>query len=262
VQHRWFVSIMSMSLLACAGPAQVREPSARPRVAANSEERAEAPGPSRKSSAASARKPKPKPQGARDAKAAYSSEGEEASGAEAFAGVDVSPPVDPVIDQPERAVAIKGIEGTMSEYDVRTTLEGRDPEFDRCHDEHRGGSGRIEFRIHILASGEVGDVKVHSSRVRNRELIDCYTEVVSASRFTAPHGGYADVTWRTKVGRSRKRPDALFERKVRWDAPSSSASSRPIPRASEERTERAESSDSRRESRRERRRARRHRRGV
>jgi hypothetical protein len=89
-----------------------------------------------------------------------------------------------------------------------------------------GGGGRIEYRIHILANGDVGGVKVRTMKSRNRRLVDCYTDVVSSSHFTVPHGGYADVKWTTKVGRSRKRPDALFERKVRWDAPAGSGGTR------------------------------------
>jgi hypothetical protein len=126
---------------------------------------------------------------------------------------------------------VQGIKGTTSEYDVRTTLESRGEDFDRCHDRVGGGSGRIEYRIHILANGDVGDVRVRKLRVRNRKLVDCYTEVVSSSHFTLPHGGYADVKWTTKVGRSRKRPDAFFERRGRWDAPIGSAATREQRRA-------------------------------
>jgi hypothetical protein len=107
----------------------------------------------------------------------------------------------------------------MTKYDVRSILESRDEDFDRCHDQFHGGSGRLEFRIHIESDGDVGDVQVHRSKVRNQDLVACYRDVVATSHFNAPHGGYADVMWTTKVGRSRPRPDAFFERRGRWDTP-------------------------------------------
>jgi hypothetical protein len=128
----------------------------------------------------------------------------------------------------ERAVAVKGIEGTMAKYDVKSTLEGRERDFDRCHDVRgRARSGRITFRIHVLPNGNVGDVRVRQSSVRDRALVDCYSGVIMASKFPSPHGGYADVNWSTKVGRSRARPGDIFERRGRWDAPSESSLSRP-----------------------------------
>ena len=240
MRYRLFASMMSAMLLSCAGPAVVRETVARPRVAASDD----APVSARKVQARATRKPRP--EAARDAKTEESS-GRELDSADeldptsAFAGVAVA---DPETDESadaaaeKHAVAVRGIEGTMSEYDVRTTLEGRDKEFDLCHTHGHGSGGSIEFRIHVLADGEVGAVKVHSHNVRARELVECYAEVVQTSRFTAPHGGYADVRWTTKVGRSRVRKDALFERKVRWDAPTTSSQ-----------TVRAESSASPREHR-------------
>lgn len=253
MRHRWLASIISTLLLSCAvscaSTAHVRESISRPRVAASDD----APLSARKVQARAARKPRP--EAARDAKTAFSATADadnaaaEHDPASEFAGVSVPDPEDASADAKaeQHAVAVRGIEGTMSEYDVRTTLEGRDKDFDACHG-RRGGSGSIEFRIHILSNGEVGDVKVHRSNVRARELVDCYTDVVETSRFTAPHGGYADVRWTTKVGRSRIRKDALFERKVRWDAPSGSGA-----------TAQAESSDSSpSSSSREHRRSRRH----
>jgi hypothetical protein len=207
VQHRLVLSIISMTWLACAGPTQVRETVARPRIAS--------PSPVRTAKRA-ATMSKAAPEAARDAKDVASSE--PAEDPRDFSGVDVSAPVDEHAPAPQREVAVEGIEGTMSDYDVRSVLEARDQDFDRCHDRFRGGSGRLRFDIHIQANGDVGQVKVHRSKVRSDGLVDCYTEVVASSRFSAPHGGYADVKWTTKVGRSRKRPDDVFERRGRWDA--------------------------------------------
>ena len=227
MRHRWFAWIlrspshglaaaMCTSLLACAAAPHVSESPARPRIASRVSAPKEEVAPRRKVSASAPRKPASQP--ARDAKASFSPgsalDDESDSETEADSASESS--------AEQHAVAVAGIEGTMSEYDVRTTLEGRGQDFDRCHGGGRGGSGRIEFRIHILSNGEVGDVKVHHSKVHNREIVDCYADVVMASRFSAPHGGYADVKWSTKVGRSPKRPDEQFERRVRWDAPSSS----------------------------------------
>jgi hypothetical protein len=140
-----------------------------------------------------------------------------------FSGVDVAPPrEDKKAKAPQRDVDVEGIEGTMSEFDVRVVLEARDADFDACHDRYRGGSGRIVFQIHINANGDVGHVKAHPSKVRSHDLIDCYSEVVSTSHFNKPHGGYADVKWTTKVGRSRKKKGSdLFgyDRPHRFDAP-------------------------------------------
>jgi hypothetical protein len=128
------------------------------------------------------------------------------------------------VEREERLIDVGGIEGTMSEYDVKATMDSRSGDFDRCHDSS-SGSGRIKFRIRILPNGDVSDVAVRQSNVRNRDLVGCYSDVIMASRFPSPHGGYADVTWATKVGRSRKKPDEIFERKVRWDTPATSSSS-------------------------------------
>jgi hypothetical protein len=218
VQHRWLVSIMSTLLLSCAGAVQERQTLIQPRaakasVAAN--ERGSMP--DRKATATPARKPGPS--AARDAKTAASSA--PSSGATSARKPYGRPPAGSVAEQ--HSVAVQGIEGTMSEYDVRTTLESRGEDFDRCHERGRGGSGRIEFRIHILSTGEVGDVKAHRLNVHDSKLVDCYSDVVASSRFTSPHGGYADVTWTTKVGRSRPQPDDIFERRGRWDAPATSS---------------------------------------
>ncbi|HEX5659311.1 MAG TPA: hypothetical protein VFX59_19085 [Polyangiales bacterium] len=152
-----------------------------------------------------------------------------------FSGVDVAPPKeDKKAKAPQREVNVEGIVGTMSEFDVKVVLEDRDADFDACHDRHRGGSGKILFLIHIKSNGSVGDVKAHASKVRNSDLIDCYTDVVSSSKFNPPHGGYADVKWTTKVGRSRKKKGSdLFgtDRPHRFDAPATTttttASDRP-----------------------------------
>lgn len=257
MRHGSFVSIMStllLSIAGCAGPAHVRQTVSRPRVASSAarvraKERAE---PTAKSSASTGSRKGTSggsaSGGARDAKAYDATESEEETPAsDLFAGTDTAAPVDVETERKTEAVDVAGIEGTMSEYDVRSTLEGRNEDFDRCHDTNGNGGGKIVFRIHVNADGDVGDVKTHRLSGHNRKLIDCYADVVSASHFSPPHGGYADVKWTTKVGRSPKNPTESFERRVRWDTPSTGG---------------AASREDSSESRRERRRARRHRKGV
>jgi hypothetical protein len=216
VSYRFLSSIcmMSLLLLSCAGSTQVHEtdwpPHSATRAAASKPKPVAAP------KTASTATSKSGAEAPRDAKTT-APETDEDWPRQDFAGVDTSAPTDDT-GATTQEVAVKGIEGTTSEYDVRTALESRAQDFDSCHDRVGGGSGRIEYRIHILANGDVGAVKIRKLSVRNRKLVDCYTEVVSSSHFTQPHGGYADVKWTTKVGRSRKRPDALFVRKARWDA--------------------------------------------
>ncbi len=137
-----------------------------------------------------------------------------------FSGVEMEAPRDDEAIVTEREIAVRGIEGTMAEYDVRSVLQARNGDFDRCHDQHRGASGRIRFRIHVEPSGDVGEVEVRASNVRSQNLVACYSDVIARSHFAPPHGGAAVVTWTTTVGKSREVPD-VFERRLRWDAPSS-----------------------------------------
>jgi hypothetical protein len=221
---------MSLGLVACAGSAEVHESVARPRSAASLAESKPWPTEALKAAGSAPTKSAPEPQ--RDAKVAKATrakatvEVEEEDESQDFSGRDVSAPVDSDNDEGPRVIAVEGIEGTTSEFDVRTTLENRFEDFDRCHDQMGGGGGRIVYRIHIEANGDVGGVKVRTIRSRNRKLVDCYTDVVSTSHFPRPHGGYADVKWTTKVGRSKKRPSMLLDRPHRWDTPAGSSASR------------------------------------
>jgi len=253
VQLRWFAGIMSTLLLSCAGPAQVRETVARPRVASSAAESTTSSSRAHKAPRVAARKPGAQTDPARPA---FRGSPMRAASHTATVSEGDAESSDSSAEAHERALVAQGIEGTMSEYDVRATLDNRGEDFDRCHEPRgRARSGHIKFRIRILTNGEVGDVNVRQSNVRDRELVDCYAGVIMASRFSSPHGGYADVTWSTKVGRSRPRPDDVFERRVRWDAPSGGIQSPPASSVESSRSERSE-------SRRERRRARRHRKGV
>ncbi len=146
-----------------------------------------------------------------------------------FSGTAVAAPKEDKNAKIERQVDVAGIVGTMTEFDVRTPLEERSNDFDRCHDQYGSGGGRILFHIHVKSNGSVGDVKAHPSKVK-KDLVDCYTDVVASTHFPTPHGGYADVKWTTKVGRAKKKRDSdLYDRnpKLRWDAPAAGGSSKP-----------------------------------
>ncbi|MET0340387.1 MAG: AgmX/PglI C-terminal domain-containing protein [Polyangiales bacterium] len=99
----------------------------------------------------------------------------------------------------ERKVAVSGIEGTLSNYDVRTTLDKRGKEFASCytprarHVPALGGS--VQFTIHVLKSGQVRDVHTLASDLGDRVLERCLGEVIRGAQFPSPHGGEADVQY-------------------------------------------------------------------
>jgi hypothetical protein len=234
VSYRSLASIMSLFLLSCAGSTQIHETISPPRSTSHlgeskpwPAEALKAAGTTPTKSAAPTAPTKSEPEPRRDAKTSEA-ELEDELPSQDFSGVDTSAPVDSDTDEGPREVVVAGIEGTTSEFDVRTTLENRAEEFDSCHDRMGGGGGRLVYRIHIEANGDVGRVKVRTIKSRNRKLVACYTEVVSSSHFPHPHGGYADVKWTTKVGRTsrKKRPNTIYERPHRWDAPAGSRASR------------------------------------
>ena len=244
MSYRLVASVLSLFLFSCSKSSQTRETTpddwegtslaeAQPwpkaaleaaGVTEETEETAEA-----EEAAETKPQPKPKPQAKpqREAKTAQAQLDEDEE-AQDFSGVDTTAPVDDETDEGPREIVVEGIKGTTSNFDVRVTLENRAEDFDRCHDRMGGGGGRIVYRIHIEANGDVGRVKARRIRSRNRKLVACYTEVVSSSHFPKPHGGYADVKWTTKVGRSRKRPNSksLYDRPHRWDTPAGSRASR------------------------------------
>lgn len=99
----------------------------------------------------------------------------------------------------ERKVAVQGIEGTLSNFEVRLTMEKRGKEFGRCHEPRARSvpalAGSIEFKIHVLKSGQVSEVQVRDSDLGDRELERCLSEVIQAAKFPEPRGGEADVKW-------------------------------------------------------------------
>lgn len=222
--YRFLVSVMSLCLFSCAKSPQVRETTAESRAGSSVAESNPWPKEALEAAGVAPAKSKPKPQN--DAKIAEAQVEEEES--QDFSGVDTSAPVDDETDEGPREIVVEGIKGSTSNFDVRTTLENRAEDFDLCHDRNGGGGGRIVYRIHIEANGDVGRVKANPIRSRNKKLVKCYTEVVSSSHFPKPHGGYADVKWTTKVGRTsrKKKKNMLYDRPHRWDTPAGSRASR------------------------------------
>jgi hypothetical protein len=218
---------MGLWLVACGGSTQVRETASPSRAASSLAESVPWSKEALKTAKVAPTKSEPAPQ--RDSKTAEAAhEEEEELPPQDFSGVDTTAPVDDDTDEGLHQIVVEGIKGSTSEFDVRTTLENRADDFDRCHDRMGGGGGRIVYRIHIEANGDVGRVKARPIRSRNRKLVACYTEVVSGSHFPKPHGGYADVKWTTKVGRTsrKKKKNSLYDRPHRWDAPAGRRASR------------------------------------
>jgi len=97
------------------------------------------------------------------------------------------------------AVQVRGIEGTLSNFDVRSAMEGRGREFGACHEPRAKAlpvlAGQIEFAIQVDIDGQVRNVDVRASDLGDRELERCLTDVIRGTRFHKPHGGVANVTW-------------------------------------------------------------------
>ena len=131
-------------------------------------------------------------------------------------------PPKPVVQQPqptqeeraERAearVAVRGIEGTLSNYDVRFTMEKRGAEFGACHEPRARRmprlAGNIEFAIRVSPEGAVSQVHVRNSDLGDRTLERCFSEVILGTPFPRPNGGEANVTWNMMLGPLRPGKD-------------------------------------------------------
>jgi hypothetical protein len=102
-------------------------------------------------------------------------------------------------DRQESNVHVRGIEGSMSSYDVNQTMERRSDELSACHAPRVRAvpalSGAIEYAIKVDAEGNVGDVTVKSSDVGDLVLERCIGEVIHGKPFPRPNGGDAKFTW-------------------------------------------------------------------
>jgi len=97
------------------------------------------------------------------------------------------------------AVQVRGIEGTLSNFDVRTAMEEQGREFAACHEPRARElpmlSGRIEFAIQVDVDGQTRRVEVRASDLGDRDLERCLSEVIRGTKFRRPNGGIANVTW-------------------------------------------------------------------
>lgn len=96
-------------------------------------------------------------------------------------------------------VGVAGIEGSLSSYDVRVTMEERGEQFGKCHEPRATAvpplAGQVEFGIHVLVDGTVSRVDIRGSTLGDRELERCLSEVVHETAFPKPNGGEANATY-------------------------------------------------------------------
>ena len=133
--------------------------------------------------------------------------------------VQPPPPSKPVVQptpeereaKADARVAVRGIEGTLSSYDVRHTMERRGAEFGACHEPRARRvprlSGNIEFAIRVTPDGTVSQVHIRNSDVGDRPLERCFLDVISQTPFPKPNGGEANVSYSMILGPARPGKD-------------------------------------------------------
>jgi hypothetical protein len=108
-------------------------------------------------------------------------------------------------------VAVRGIEGTLSNYDVRHTMELRGAEFGACHEPRARRvprlAGNIEFAIRVTPEGAVSQVHIRNSDVGDRALERCFVDVITQTPFPRPNGGEANVSYSMILGPARPGKD-------------------------------------------------------
>ena len=105
-------------------------------------------------------------------------------------------------------VQVRGIEGTLHNFDVKVTIERHNKQFAVCQEAPARRvpmlSGTIEFGIHVRHSGEVSDVDLRTSDVGDRELERCFIDVIRGVHFPRPNGGDANVVYTMLLGPAGK----------------------------------------------------------
>ncbi len=120
-------------------------------------------------------------------------------------------------EKANKKVGVQGIHGTLAPFDVKITMEKQGKAFAKCHEPRARRvpslAGALEFNIRVLSTGEVADVNVRQSDVGDRVLERCFSEVIRNTRFPAPRGGEATVQWQMELapGRKHREPEA-------WDS--------------------------------------------
>ncbi|MDB4974923.1 MAG: hypothetical protein JWN48_3264 [Myxococcaceae bacterium] len=188
---------------ACAGPTRARESSASAEARASARR-------ARLSRAEAARQQAELEQKAADPLARAVAEQDAAKEQRAS-----ETPSESKADKRDSKVGVQGIEGTLSNFDVRIAMEKQAKAFGKCHEPRARKvpalAGNIEFRIHVLRSGEVSDVNVRVSDLGDRILERCMSEVIEATKFPEPHGGEANVTWNMSLEPRRGRAPEQWE---------------------------------------------------
>ncbi len=99
----------------------------------------------------------------------------------------------------DAAVAVRGIEGSLSGFDVRLTMDKRAQAFAECHEPRADAlpvlAGKVEFSIAVAANGSVTGVDVRASDVGDRVLERCLAQVILETPFPRPNGGAARASW-------------------------------------------------------------------
>lgn len=125
------------------------------------------------------------------------------------AKVEVAPEVREA--RADARVGVHGIEGTLSNFDVRIAMEKRGLEFGACHEPRARRvprlSGNVEFAIRVRPDGAVSQVRVRNSDVGDRPLERCFASVIESTPFPRPNGGEANVVWSMILGPARPGKD-------------------------------------------------------
>jgi hypothetical protein len=114
-------------------------------------------------------------------------------------------------------VEVKGIEGTLGNFEVKTAMEQKAREFAACHEPRASRvpplSGSVEFAIVVKKTGDVMEVELRNSDIGDRALERCLMDVVRATHFPKPNGGDAKVSYTMLLGPARKGREP-----EQWDA--------------------------------------------
>lgn len=96
-------------------------------------------------------------------------------------------------------MAVAGLTGSLSPYEVREALEPRSEDFGACFARAsrrlRALGGRIQLAFHVDAEGRVETVRAADSTIGHRAVERCVLDVAAATQFPRPQGGEADFSW-------------------------------------------------------------------
>lgn len=99
----------------------------------------------------------------------------------------------------EDTLEVSGLHGTLSEDEIRATLEPKLGKFARCvqirSSELAWLSGGMRLEFSVSARGEVLSVFPRESTLGDRASERCALQVAEGARFPRPHGGDAQFTW-------------------------------------------------------------------